>query len=419
MAKTTVRDWDVTAANNTDVGGIGIQGTNLPSNFDNALREIMKQIADVDGGAAPVNDTWSFCDPADTTKIFRIDAGSITTATTCTYTAPNASGTLALIDLAQTWTAIQTFSGTITSGTTNSIARNVDNSNLAIFGGTAGLGANIELYGSTHATTPNQGFYDADTHSFRNANGIGTPTVTIGGNTVWHAGNDGSGSGLDADTLRTFAPATTATANTIMQRDSGGNTNIGQLTLTSLNYASTLTIGDGGVEDFRFNSDAFLSNGMTATKTAIGDAGTGLSFQKAGIIWLSRDGNAPMFVNRDTSDGIVAQFGRSKTAVGSISVTTTATAYNTSSSKSLKENWRDFDSGAIIDALDAWLFDWKNGKGSAYGVLAQDAVKVFPDAVTTDTEPDLWAVDYSKFVPLLLKEVKELRKRLAMLEASL
>lgn len=27
-------------------------------------------------------------------------------------------------------------------------------------------------------------------------------SITVGGNTVWHAGNDGAGSGLDADTLR-------------------------------------------------------------------------------------------------------------------------------------------------------------------------------------------------------------------------
>jgi hypothetical protein len=33
MSKTSVLDWDTTAANNTDVGAIGIQGTNLPSNF--------------------------------------------------------------------------------------------------------------------------------------------------------------------------------------------------------------------------------------------------------------------------------------------------------------------------------------------------------------------------------------------------
>lgn len=50
MAKNTFLDWDTTASNNTDVGGIGILGTNPVSNFDDALRTIMAQLrAGVDG----------------------------------------------------------------------------------------------------------------------------------------------------------------------------------------------------------------------------------------------------------------------------------------------------------------------------------------------------------------------------------
>jgi hypothetical protein len=45
MAKNAVTDWSTTAASNTDVGGINIQGTAPISNFDDAIREIMKQIA--------------------------------------------------------------------------------------------------------------------------------------------------------------------------------------------------------------------------------------------------------------------------------------------------------------------------------------------------------------------------------------
>lgn len=78
--------------------------------------------------------------------------------------------------------------------------KNVDNSVLLINGGISS-GANIELYGPTHATTPNQMKIDSNTTEFRNANGSGTPSVLIGGSTVWHAGNDGTGSGLDAGLL--------------------------------------------------------------------------------------------------------------------------------------------------------------------------------------------------------------------------
>lgn len=45
MPKTKVDDWSATAGSNTDVGGISIQGTAPRSNFDNALREIMAQVA--------------------------------------------------------------------------------------------------------------------------------------------------------------------------------------------------------------------------------------------------------------------------------------------------------------------------------------------------------------------------------------
>lgn len=45
MAKSSVSDWDTTAANNTDVGNIGIAGSSSIRLGDNAFREVMAQIA--------------------------------------------------------------------------------------------------------------------------------------------------------------------------------------------------------------------------------------------------------------------------------------------------------------------------------------------------------------------------------------
>lgn len=42
---------------------------------------------------------------------------------------------------------------------------------------------------------------NANVIEFWQSGGSGTPTFTAGGNTVWHAGNDGAGTGLDADLL--------------------------------------------------------------------------------------------------------------------------------------------------------------------------------------------------------------------------
>ncbi|MBX5143217.1 hypothetical protein HJB79_31405 [Rhizobium lentis] len=43
MAKANILEWDTTANNNTDMNGIGIQGSNNVNNFDNAFRELMAQ----------------------------------------------------------------------------------------------------------------------------------------------------------------------------------------------------------------------------------------------------------------------------------------------------------------------------------------------------------------------------------------
>lgn len=51
------------------------------------------------------------------------------------------------------------------------ITQRVDNGALVINGGSTG-GANIELYGPSHATVPNAAIYDAVTHTFRSVDGV-------------------------------------------------------------------------------------------------------------------------------------------------------------------------------------------------------------------------------------------------------
>ena len=58
--------------------------------------------------------------------------------------------------------------------------------------------------------------------------------TNAGNNKYWHAGNDGSGSGLDADTLDSYHASTTRnSANTIPVRDSNGYLNLGWINTTS------------------------------------------------------------------------------------------------------------------------------------------------------------------------------------------
>lgn len=94
MAKTKVSDWDTTAANNTDVGNVGIAGSNSIRLGNDAIQEVMAQIAKVNGGTDAVSDTWAFADPADTTKRVRLDAGNVTAGQTRVLTMPDRDVTL-------------------------------------------------------------------------------------------------------------------------------------------------------------------------------------------------------------------------------------------------------------------------------------------------------------------------------------
>jgi len=51
MAKTKVSEWSATPANNTDVGGIDINEGCAPSGINNAIRDMMAQIKDMQTGA--------------------------------------------------------------------------------------------------------------------------------------------------------------------------------------------------------------------------------------------------------------------------------------------------------------------------------------------------------------------------------
>lgn len=95
--------------------------------------------------------------------------------------------------------------------------------------------------------------------------------------------------------------------------------------------------------------------------------------------------------------------------------------YNTSSDERLKENIADSaDAGSRVDAIQIRQFDWKaDGTHQDYGVIAQELVTVAPEAVhQPEDSEEMMGVDYSKLVPMLIKEVQALRARVAELEEN-
>lgn len=83
------------------------------------------------------------------------------------------------------------------------------------------------------------------------------------------------------------------------------------------------------------------------------------------------------------------------------------------------------DTGAIIDAMEVVDHNWKsdsvygymNDRGLFMGVLAQQVQPLAPWAVNKPgKEEDLWFVEHVHLVPMLIEEIKRLRRRVASLE---
>lgn len=106
---------------------------------------------------------------------------------------------------------------------------------------------------------------------------------------------------------------------------------------------------------------------------------------------------------------------------GSVTLSGSSVSYNTTSDQRLKENIADADDAAgLIDAIQVRKFDWKaDGSHQRYGFIAQELREVAPEVVhVPEDEDQMMSVDYSKLVPMLVKEVQSLRARVAELEAK-
>ncbi len=193
----------------------------------------------------------------------------------------------------------------------------------------------------------------------------------------------------------------------------------------------TNAINVGGLLD-----DTFPSNN---------DSGAGVSLRYDGRISAVSDNTTSLNIGRHSGAGAVAQWYYAGSAVGSISVTGSATAYNTSSDYRLKENVTPIQGASdIVQAMRPCTYT-AIADGVWYdGFLAHELQEVLPRAVTgtkdammdeeyeviaaTDTEeavmgtrsvPNMQSVDYAKLTPLLVAALQEALARIEVLETRI
>ena len=225
-------------------------------------------------------------------------------------------------------------------------------------------------------------------------------------------------------------------------------------------------------ERMRISSSGNLLVGTTDRNTIVSNGASGVAIGGDGFIGASRTAEV-LVLNREDSDGNIAEFRKDGTTVGSIGtafvsgsryfyIGSTAnnvntgigfydqgiyasnstgsfssgnknlgsstvrwlTAYltnspNVSSDQRLKQNIEDADdAGSTIDAIQVRKFDWiEDGRHQKYGMIAQELAEVYPEAVNVpENEEDTLGIATGDLIPMLIKEVQSLRSRVAELE---
>ncbi|MEP0323315.1 tail fiber domain-containing protein [Bauldia litoralis] len=116
------------------------------------------------------------------------------------------------------------------------------------------------------------------------------------------------------------------------------------------------------------------------------------------VLFLSRADATSLSLNRNSA-GSVATFQQSGTAVGSISVNSPNTAYNTTSDRRLKTLIKDLDLSTAVERVKAIRlveYEWDGWDGlTGRGIIADELQEVVPEAVTgeKDAIEEEWVVD--------------------------
>jgi hypothetical protein len=181
---------------------------------------------------------------------------------------------------------------------------------------------------------------------------------------------------------------------------------------TSLAFGTTpvgAAITDSPTERMRITSEGQFRWGNSATIDTV----SFLPFQVTGGIVID--------TNTTNSQSAMSFFNGQgpNTRVGWIGTVGSSTSYNTSSDITLKKNIADAqDPESIILSILIRQFDWKvNDEHQRYGMIAQELVDVYPEAVSSGPDGIL-GVDFSKFIPMMIKHIQLLTARVALLEGA-
>ena len=316
----------------------------------------------------------------------------------------------------------------------------IDSSSRLLIGSTASQENNhrLQITGGDQATSSiSVSRLSADQYG-AHVEYLGTRSTSVGSNTIVQAndtlgllifrGDDGTNFATEAASIRGAVDGTP-----------GENDMPGRLTFfTTADGAAT------GTERMRIDSSGNLLVATTAT-TNVSD---GVVISAGGGVLACNTDNISGQFRRNGSNGTVIEILNDASAVGTIAVNGSATAYNTSSDYRLKKDARPMaNASARVLALKPVNFEWIADGSRVDGFLAHEAQAVVPECVTgtkdamrdeeyevtpavldddgnetksavmgTRSVPDMQGIDQSKIVPLLVAALQEALARITVLE---
>jgi hypothetical protein len=244
-----------------------------------------------------------------------------------------------------------------------------------------------------------------------------------------------------------------------MRIDSSGNVGIGAVPTGNLSLNNNANINFAGqVSYYDTNSayssgaDRYIVSGQFAARYSqntgshrwytapSGTAGDAIGFTQAmtldssgnllvGTTSTTLNGSGAYISNigqgvfsTGSGGGFISFINNANTSIGSITNSAnTAVLYNTTSDARLKHDIIDApEASSLIDAIQVRSFKWnEDNSEQRYGFIAQELITIAPEAVSQPADPDdMMGVDYSKLVPMLVKEIQSLRARVAELEGN-
>ncbi len=309
--------------------------------------------------------------------------------------------------------------------------------------------------GDTAPATPyaNQFWYETDTnilHIRNEANSAWLDLMVIDGATGSPSFNSGN---VAFDTNTLFVDATNnfvgigttspATALNVIGniRIEGANPNFAFAETDTTNIDARIRLNDGDLlfetindagaqvrENMRIadNGTVFFCGSATS---GVFD-GDGVNVAAGGEVSINVTSGSPLDINQSTNDNIarsMIRFFRREILNGSITTSSTATAYVTASDYRLKENVQPMTGAlGLVAQLNPVTYTWKADGSDGQGFIAHELQAVVPDcvigekdAVDADGKPEYQGVDTSFLVATLTAAIQEQQAMIVALEARL